>query len=95
MQLKGPGLAGNAGFLLAEAQGLYTDAGLEVRLLPPSDAPPELSPPPELSTAPTVASPELSAVSVADTVSLVVESPEQIKARRRKYTDEFISRNLA
>ena len=40
VQLKGPGLAGNAGFLLAEAQGLYTDAGLEVRLLPPSDAPP-------------------------------------------------------
>jgi pyruvate/2-oxoglutarate dehydrogenase complex dihydrolipoamide acyltransferase (E2) component len=26
---------------------------------------------------------------------VVVESPEQIKARRRKYTDEFINRNLA
>ena len=40
VQLIGPGRAENAGYLLAEARNLYVGNGLEVTLLPPSDAPP-------------------------------------------------------
>ena len=40
VQLRGPDLAGNAGYLLAEAQGLYDKAGIRVTLLPPAAAPP-------------------------------------------------------
>lgn len=39
VQLRGPDLAENAGYLLAEAQGLYDKAGIDVTLLPPSAAP--------------------------------------------------------
>ena len=39
VQLRGPDLAENAGYLLAEAQGLYDKAGVDVTLLPPSTAP--------------------------------------------------------
>lgn len=40
VQLRGPDLAANAGYLLAEAQGFYDQAGVAVTLLPPSAAPP-------------------------------------------------------
>ena len=40
VQLRGPDLAENAGYLLAEAQGLYDKAGVAVTLLAPSSAPP-------------------------------------------------------
>lgn len=40
VQLRGPGLAESAGFLWAEARGLYAAEGLEVTLLPADDAPP-------------------------------------------------------
>lgn len=40
VQLRGPDLAENAGYLLAEAQGLYDKAGVAVTLLQPSAAPP-------------------------------------------------------
>lgn len=40
VQLRGPDLAENAGYLLAEAQGLYDSEGVAVTLLPPAVAPP-------------------------------------------------------
>lgn len=40
VQLRGPALANSAGFLLAQARGLYADEGLTVTLLPADDAPP-------------------------------------------------------
>jgi NitT/TauT family transport system substrate-binding protein len=40
VQLRGPGLAESAGFLLAQAHGDYAAEGLEVTLLPADDAPP-------------------------------------------------------
>ena len=39
VQLRGPDLAANAGYLLAEARGLYAQSGIEVTLLPASGAP--------------------------------------------------------
>ena len=39
VQLRGPDLAENAGYLLAEARGLYAQSGIEVTLLPASGAP--------------------------------------------------------
>lgn len=40
VQLRGPALAESAGFLLAQARGLYAAEGLAVTLLPADDAPP-------------------------------------------------------
>lgn len=40
VQLRGPALAESAGFLLAQARGLYAAEGLTVTLLPADDAPP-------------------------------------------------------
>ncbi|WP_323717412.1 ABC transporter substrate-binding protein [Paracoccus aminovorans] len=40
VQLRGPALAESAGFLWAQARGLYAAEGLDVTLLPADDAPP-------------------------------------------------------